>query len=324
MLKKLVIPIIIYIFLMFFIPCAAVYFFCNTPKLAKNPIYVKTYIADRNTVSEFELEEYLVGVVGAEMPATFPDEALKAQAVAARTFIISKMNSASKDADTHDGSGAPVCTDPSHCKAWKSQEELASAWGEEGGKAEEYLTKIKNAVQSTKGEIITYDGKPIAAVYYSMSGGKTENSVDVWGGDVPYLKSVSSSFDQKAPGFNSESAFTTDEFKRVISAENPNVVFADNPELWVSDVVYSEGGGVISLKIGGKEFKGTRLRTLFSLRSHNFTLSFADGLAIFKVKGYGHGVGMSQWGCKYLAEDGKTYVDILKYYYSGVEIENGG
>ncbi len=317
--RKIILSVIIYIALMFFIPWATVYFsgFNSAPDI--HPATVKSYIVEENAVREFPLEEYLVGVVGAEMPATFPIEALKAQAVAARTFIVYKSASAGNDA--HGGTGAPVCTDPGHCKAWKSNRELLSSWGGDSTVSEEYMNKIKKSVTDTRGEIITYEGKPISAVYYSMSGGSTENSADVWGGNVPYLKSVNSSFDEKAPGFSSEAAFTTDEFKRVILSENPSAVFGSDPSLWVTEIIRSEGGGVISLKIGGTKFKGTRIRTLFSLRSHNFTIEFSDGIALFRVKGYGHGVGMSQWGSRFLAEEGKTYAEILKYYYSGVEIE---
>ena len=300
------------------IPGIPMFFFSEKPPAVHRDITVKSYISAEGIVREFPLEEYLVGVVGAEMPAVFPEEALKAQAVAARTFIISKMNSA--DTEAHSGTGAYVCTDPGHCKAWKSDEELFSAWGGETTAAEDYMQKIRKAVADTEGEIVTFKGEPISAVYYSMSGGKTENSEDVWGGTVPYLKSVSSSFDQNAPGFSSEAVFTIDEFRRVITQENPAALLGDDPTLWVSDIVTSEGGGVISLEIGGQEFKGTRIRTLFSLRSHNFTLDFSDGLVTFKVKGYGHGVGMSQWGSRFLAENGKSHVDILKYYYTGVEI----
>ena len=316
--KRLICIIIIYILLIFIIPSAVVYFFrdaTGTRPGTYTPVTIKSYISDEDKVEEFPLEEYLVGVVAAEMPASFPEEALKAQAVAARTFIVSRSLSDAGDVPEH--KGAVVCTNPAHCKAWRNIETLKSGWGE---KAEEYEAKIKNAVASTEGKLILYEGKPISAVYYSMSSGNTENSADVWGGDLPYLKSVNSSFDSKAPGFASQAAFTPEEFKRVILTENPKAVLGDDPSLWVGQAVTSEGGGVMTIKIGGELFKGTRLRTLFSLRSHCFTLSYTDGVMLFEVKGYGHGVGMSQWGSRFLAEEGKTYTEILKYYYTGVEI----
>ena len=319
--RRFFICIIIYLLLLFMLPALIIFFFSRgfPPPTAPsaNSIKVNSFVVAENTLRDFPLEEYLVGVVGAEMPATFPLEALKAQAVAARTFIISRMNESQKEA--HGGTGASVCTDPAHCKAWKSDEELRRSWGEG---SEEYYKKIKAAVEDTRGEIVLFRGQPISAVYYSMSSGNTENSEDVWGGVVPYLKSVSSSFDENAPGFNSSASFTTDEFKGVILQENPDAVLEGDPAGWITEIKNSEGGGVLSLKIGGQDFKGTRLRTLFSLRSHNFTVSISEGIVTFDVKGYGHGVGMSQWGSRFLAEEGKTYEEILKYYYTGVEMGN--
>ena len=284
-------------------------------KLGSRPYKIKSYIVSADEVREFDLEEYLVGVVGAEMPASFPEEALKAQAVAARTFIISRVMADKGDVPEH--KGAPVCTNPAHCKAWKSVDELTAAWGDN---AKENLSKIEKAVKSTENEIAVYKGTPISAVYYSMSGGNTENAADVWGGDVPYLKSVSSSFDENAPNFNSSAEFTLDEFKEIVLKEAPEAVFGENPAEWFSEPVLSEGGGVMSIKIGGIEFKGTKIRTMFSLRSHNFAVSTDGDKIVFNVKGYGHGVGLSQWGSKFLADSGKNYIDILKYYYTGIEV----
>ncbi len=329
--KRTVMYITVYALLIFFIPFFVVSFYGNTPqkeerlsknflkqseiKLGEKPYKIKSYIVSADEVREYELEEYLIGVVGAEMPASFPDDALKAQAVAARTFIISRIMADKGDVPEH--KGAAVCTNPAHCKAWKSTEELCAAWGD---KAEENLKKIKTAVKATENEIIVYNGEPITAVYYSMSGGKTENAADVWGGEVPYLKSVASGFDENAPNFNSEASFTFDEFKEIILKEAPDAVFGENPAEWFSDAALSEGGGVMSIKIGGVEFKGTKIRTMFSLRSHNFTVAPVGDKIVFKVKGYGHGVGLSQWGSKFLADSGKSYIDILKYYYTGVEV----
>ena len=326
--KRFFIYLLIYFFLLFIIPVFTVQFTLS-PLWGKNaentrlikeslgdaPYKIKSYIKGEDKIEEFPLEEYLLGVVAAEMPGSFPDEALKAQAIAARTHIVSRVLAGESNDSAH--KGAAVCTDPAHCKAWTDFEALKKEWEKAG---ENYGEKIENAVRSTSGEIILYDGKPISAVYYSMSSGNTENASDVWGGDVPYLKSVNSSFDENAPNFNSAASFTTDEFKRVILKENSEANLGENPELWIGEIKTSQGGGVLEIEIGGKYFKGTRIRTLFSLRSHNFTIAVADGIVTFNVKGYGHGVGMSQWGCNFLAKEGKNCYDILKYYYSGVEI----
>lgn len=317
---KAIIIFILYFALIFIIPyiiCTVLLPKNNTVSIAEEEFAtIKSYVVSQGETREFPLEEYLVGVVGAEMPATFPEDALKAQAVAARTHIISKIRSGGNTAPEHHG--GDVCTNPSHCKAWKSEAELSASWGEN---AQEYLKKIKKAVNDTANEIVVYEGEPISAVYHAMSSGNSENSEDVWGGEVPYLKSVSSSFDADAPGFESATSFTAEEFKNVIKKESSDADFSAPPSQWVKNPVLSEGGGVIAIDIGGITFKGTLIRTLFGLRSHNFTITYTpEDVFIFNVKGYGHGVGMSQWGCKFLAEDGKTYTDILKYYYTGVDI----
>ncbi|MDP4118808.1 MAG: stage II sporulation protein D [Bacillota bacterium] len=325
--------ILTYFLLIFLIPATVVYFGVHTAvhnsggnslsfelrseifkKFGKPPYKIKSYIVAKDTVQEFELENYLVGVVAAEMPASFPEEALKAQAVVARTYIVSRTLADKGDVAEH--KGAPICTNPAHCNAWKSTEDARTGWG---NVADEYLAKVTKAVNDTKGQIILYNGKPISAVYYAMSGGSTENAADVWGGNVPYLKSVSSSFDKNAPNFSTTAEFTFDEFRNIITGENAKANLSGNPNSWIGAVSTSQGGGVTSIVIGGQAFKGTRLRTLFSLRSQNFTVEITDRV-IFHVKGYGHGVGMSQWGCKFLAEGGKNYEEILKYYYTGVEI----
>lgn len=277
---------------------------------------ITVYIKSEDRVAEMDFEEYLYGVVGAEMPAAFPLEALKAQAVAARTFALNRTENGTEKETRH--KGADICTDPSHCKAWISMDERLAKWDEQN--RETYRRKITAAVDETKGIIMTYGGKPITAVFYAISSGKTENSKDVWGGDVPYLKSVSSPYDKDAPGYASTAEFSLDEFKKRISAEFQSAEFSENPSEWYKNEKRSEGGAVISCEIGGVEIKGTKIRTIFNLRSHNYTLSLTDK-AVFSVKGYGHGVGLSQWGAKFYAEKGKNYRDILKLYYSGIDFD---
>lgn len=323
--KKPLLYIILYYFLIFLIPFSVCFFAVETNNLSYSTKVeinkkmengkIKSYISALDTLQEFSLEEYLMGVVAAEMPASFPLDALKAQAVAARTFVISKVANDKGDVSEH--KGAPVCTNPAHCKAWKSLDELKNAWGE---KWEEYYENVRQSVQETEGEIVLYNGEPITAVYYSMSGGKTENSQDVWGGSLPYLKSVNSSFDENAPNFNSACSFTPEEFKNIILANYPHLIPADDPSVWVGEAVRSQAGGVMEITILGEKIKGTKMRSMFSLRSHNFTLEYKGGAFHFNVKGYGHGVGLSQWGSKFLAEEGKNYKDILRYYYTGVTI----
>ncbi len=282
------------------------------------PTYSQTisvYFKEEDKVKTVPLEDHLLGVVSAEMPVSFPLEALKAQAVASRSYILDKLASGGDKIEGH--KGAAVCTDSSHCKAWISKEARLKSWPEKD--AEKNWEKITAAVESTAGEYMTYDGEPITAVFYAISSGKTERAVDVWGGDVPYLQNANSIHDKNAPGYSSKKEFSFTEVKSLLKEKFPEIKLSKNPADWYSDETRSTGGAVLSCKFGNIPLKGTEVRTLFSLRSHNYRLSFKDDTFIFDVVGYGHGVGMSQWGAKFYADDGKNYRDILRIYYKGVE-----
>ena len=280
---------------------------------------ITAYIKNEDKVVTMDLEEYLWGAVSAEMPASFPLEALKAQAVAARSYIINKVEKNGKSIPEH--KGADVCTDSAHCKAWLSVEERMGKWAAD--EREKNRIKIETAISETAGEIMTYGGETVNAVFYAISSGKTESASEVWGGDVPYLKSAESPLDVNAPGYASTVVVSAENFKSEFLKKHPEAVFGENKKDWYSDEIRSEGGGVLTCRIGGVKVKGTEVRSIYGLRSHNFTLKY-DGDWIFEVKGYGHGVGMSQWGAKFYAEEGKSYRDILRIYYSGVEFENIG
>lgn len=273
---------------------------------------ITVYNPETDKVMEMDLEEYLCGVLCAEMPASFPYEALKAQAVAARTYIVKRCENAPSD----EHKGAMVCTSSAHCNAWLSKDERMKKWDKRQAQAN--WNKIVSAVNDTSGEIMTYDGVPITAVFYAISSGKTENAEDVWGGNVPYLQSAESPHDTRAPGYSSIVSFSKEEFKSIILSAGKGADLSASPKNWCQNENRSEGGAVLDCMIGGAVFKGTEIRSLFSLRSHNYTLSYDNGTFTFNVKGYGHGVGMSQWGAKYYAEEGKNYKDILKIYYSGI------
>ena len=257
---------------------------------------------------------YAIPAIFAEMPASFPLEALKAQAVASRSYILDKIGNQS---DAH--KGADVCTDPSHCKAWMSKEERFDKW--EKSEREKNWAKIIAATTETAGEYMTFDGEPITAVFYAISSGTTERAADVWGNDIPYLQNAASPMDKNAPNYRSTEEFSKEEFRQLLLADSPELKLTGNPSDWYSDEIRSSGGAVLSCNIGGKSFKGTDIRRIFSLRSHNYTLSFKNKKFIFDVVGYGHGVGMSQWGAKFYAEQGKNYRDILRIYYTGITFE---
>ena len=256
---------------------------------------------------EMAAEEYIVGVVAGEVYPTFSPEALKAQAVAARTYLYYKMDGGGC------AKGADICTDSKHCQAYKSDEKMRSQWGEN---YEKYLKNIREAVESTAGEILTYDSKPICALYHSSSVGKTEDCVSVFGGNRPYLVSVDTPIDTEK--YTQEKSFTKDEFVSKINAAFPDLSI-DKIDLKI--ISFTDAGRVSTVKIGEKSIKATALRKALDLRSTDFTFRIADGKIIFTQRGYGHGVGMSQHGAQALALSGKTYSEILLHYYTGCEIE---
>lgn len=255
------------------------------------------------------MEEYLRGVVPAEMPASFPEEALKAQTVAARTFAIRTMR-----AGRH---GGAVCADSACCQAWLSAEQLEARYGTAYQAAEE---KVHRAIRQTDGVVATCDGELIEAVYFSSSGGRTEDARAVWGGEVAYLRSVES------PG--EETAETVDvvevpleAFREKLLSCAPEAELSCAPADWLGAVAYSAGGGVETVEIGGVAWSGTQLRALFGLRSTLFTVTVGETGAVFRTRGYGHRVGMSQYGARAMAEAGATYDRILQHYYTGIQLK---
>ena len=175
-------------------------------------------------------------------------------------------------------------------------------------------------MRESAGEVLTFGGELIDAVYFSCSGGATEAAVAVWGTDVPYLQSVESPGEEIAPRFSSQEIFAPAEFSEILRAENPDVHLTGSPETWVGETAYTEGGSVETCVIGGIAFSGTKLRQLFGLNSARFTLTLKDGQFVFDVQGFGHRVGMSQYGAESMARIGFSYRSILLYYYQGAEI----
>lgn len=308
--KRFLLIIIAVIFITIFIPLAVVMLMnrfidnsvpYSSPETAKQ---VKVYFHSSDTTEDMDVRSYLIGVTAAEMPAEFETEALKAQAVAARTYLASHTPGAHN--------GADICTDSTHCQAWISEEKFKSV------NSDELWNKIVNAVSSTENEIITYKGKPISAVFFSSSPGITENAEDVWGKAVPYLKSVKSLGDNNAPNYRSELTLSTAEFKRIAEENIENVTW-DNALF--DSIEYTKADSIKALKIGGISVKGTELRSFYGLRSTNVTISISDENVNFSVIGHGHNVGMSQYGANYMALQGSSYKDILQHYYSGIKIE---
>lgn len=242
-----------------------------------------------------ELEEYVAGVVAAEMPAAFPVEALKAQAVAARTYQVRQMQAEGSTSVLYDVG-----------QAYLSDEEQKEKWGESYAV---YAGKIRNAVRATAGEIMTYEGEPILAAFHAQSGGRTEDAENVWHTAVPYLKSVDSEEDRQAPN---------NETTAVFSAKALAARLGVAQDVTVSVKKRTEAGYVAEVHAGDKTFSGREIRELLGLRSANFTIAKSGDSYLFTVHGYGHGAGMSQYGASFLAEQGKDYHEILRHYYTDI------
>ena len=264
------------------------------------------------SVVEMDVNEYLWGVVAAEMPASFELEALKAQAIAARTYALRKAGAGSANHPDAD-----ICGDHTCCQAYISPARAAGNWG---ANAENYTRKITAAIVETDGLVILYEGALIDAVFHSSSGEKTQNAVEVWGGSVPYLVSVESPEGDDVPNYNSAVTMDLEIFKDTVRANYPEAVFADDPQSWIGEVTRTDAGSVSEIVIGGVPMSGRQVRSLCGLRSANFTASVEGNEVVFDVIGFGHGVGMSQYGANSMAKSGSTCEEILKWYYSGVTI----
>ena len=262
-------------------------------------------------LEELELDTYLTQVVLSEMPASFAQEALKAQAVAARTFTCRQLE-AGKHAD------ADVCADSGCCQACLTVQQLRTRYGVDFPAA---WDKAAAAVQDTQGEVLTYNGRLIDAVYFSCSGGSTEDAAAVWGADVPYLRSVESPGEQDAAKYESRVCVTAEAFAETLRSLDSAVQLTGDPDEWIQRITRTAGGGVELLTAGGREFSGVQLRRAFGLNSTKFTLLYENGTFSFDVLGYGHRVGMSQYGADAIARLGFDYAVILRYYYRGAALE---
>ena len=274
---------------------------------------VKLLHAKTGEVEEIELDNYLLGVVSSEMPANFEIEALKAQAVVARTYTIYKITSGKK----HEN--ADICDDSNCCQAWITKEERLNKWNE--SERESNWAKIEEAVNSTKGKIIVYEGKPINAFFHSNSGGITDTATNVWGGsNYPYLQAVETSGEDAYSQYNSEVTITKDEFISKIKEYHNDFEIDFSKENQIEILEYTDGERVKTIKIGNLNLSGVEVRTIFGLRSAKFEVTIDGENIKFTVVGYGHGVGMSQTGADSMAKQGNNYEEIIKHFYTGVEI----
>lgn len=266
------------------------------------------------SVAELTMEDYLWGVVAAEMPAAFEPEALKAQACAARTYTVICQNAS---AEKHPQ--ADICGDSTCCQAYTEREAAELRWGMN---AQSYTEKITQAVAQTDGLGILYRGQPIQALFFSSAPGKTVDAVAVWGNAVDYLKSVDSPEGEEVPNYHSRAILTDREVRALVGERYPSADLSGDPAGWFGTAARTEGGTVTSIPLGGVTLTGGQVRSLFSLRSAAFTVAWDGASFVFDVIGYGHGVGMSQYGANAMAKQGKTFRDILTWYYTDTAVEN--
>lgn len=262
--------------------------------------FVSRRTADGSSV-RMTMTDYLTGVLLAEMPADFEPEALKAQAVVARTYTQKAQVTGGKHAD------GSVCTESTCCQGWIDPDTYLRDRG-----SPEDVEKIRNAVLETAGYVLTYDGTLIEATYFSCSGGATEDAAAVWGRDFPYLRSVDSPGEAQGSHYTDTVSFTPQSFSEALG-----VTLTGTPDTWFGYTTYTAGGGVNSMIIGGKEYHGTQLRSMLKLRSTAFTVTVREEVIYITTRGYGHRVGMSQYGADAMAVAGSSYSQILAHYYQG-------
>lgn len=295
------------------------------PKEAAEPVVVlppgkvdSSYtvrVLEQGIVTEIPMDQYLQCVVRAEMPASFDQEALCAQAVAARTYTLYKMISGGRHPE------ADICTDATCCQAYLTAEKAAESWGDETERNE---AKICNAVSATDGQTMVYGGVPILAVFHAASPGQTRRAGEVWSSDLPYLQSVSSpEKGESIPNYYSRVEMSAQSFRDTFLQAYPEATLSGDPTEWITALT-ATAGSVDTATIGGVTVRGVELRQLYGLRSAAFEIEVQGDNIIFFVTGYGHGVGMSQYGANEMAAQGAGWREILMHYYSGIDIEIRG
>lgn len=283
---------------------------------------VNLYLSKQDKNINLNLEEYIMSVVAAEMPASYEMEALKAQAVIARTYTLNKIET-KKIYGNENHPNSDICDDINDCQAYITKDDRINKWNLDKGESDKLWNKIEEAVISTQGVIITYKNEPIKAFFHANSGGMTENVELVWNGQpIEYLKSVETMGENNYKQYSSRVEYSFEEFKNIMKERysNFNINFDDNNCIQVVD--RSKSNRVLNIKIGNIEMTGVNAREMFGLKSTNFEVLIENNKIIFNVIGYGHGIGMSQTGANELAKNGYDYQDIIHHFYTNVKIEN--
>lgn len=331
--KKVIVVYLICIIGMFFLPVFLVkkYDVVQNEAIDYNT-KIKLLITEKNEVIDISLDEYIMGVLVGEMPVSYNLEALKAQAVVARTYTLNKIKN-SKDTKESSHENADMCDDINHCQAYKTKEYALNCWDD--NEENEKWNKIKTAVLETKNEVITHNGELINAFFHANSGGNTEDIVNIWGHEnIPYLKSVEGNEENE---LLDNVNLTCEQINKIMIEKYPEYIKIEDEQLKSKESAANSGdlyknvikiieknssGRVSKIQISNIILDGTEARSLFGLRSTFFEIKFTNAEFCFETKGYGHGIGLSQDGANNMASKGKTYQEIIKHFYTGVEIEN--
>lgn len=270
---------------------------------------ISVFMTASNTTEKMDMREYIIGTVAAEMPASYDDEALKAQALAAVTYAEYQK----KNGDKSNLDGADISDNSNTHQGYMTKEQMKEKWGDA---FDTYYEKISNAVDAVLDKVITYEGELIIAAYHAISPAKTESAENAWGVQIPYLVSVESEGDTDSARYLSTVTVSDNDLKELMGKESVN---ADGNDIKINST--SDAGTVLEMTVCGKSINGNEARDMFTLRSPCFSVEYENGEYIFTVKGYGHGVGLSQYGADRLAKQGMTYEQIINHYYTDVKIE---
>lgn len=273
---------------------------------------ISVFMTTENETEVMDMRDYIIGAVAAEVPASYNDEAIKAQALAAVTFAEYKKRNGTESGIQ----GADISDDSSKHQGYMTKEEMKEKWGDA---YDVYYKKIADAVDDVIDKVIVYDDEPIMAAYHAISSGKTESAENMWGEDIEYLVSTDSDWDTQSTRYKSEVILSSEDIEKLMKFTD-NADFSTEKEDWIKITEVSESGTVLEASVCGIELTGMEVRNLFSLRSPVFSVEYSDGEYVFTVSGYGHGVGMSQNGANSMAENGSTYEEIINHYYKGVTI----
>ena len=327
-LKKYLQAVIIFILFITLIPMIALLAGDKPQKIGSTVIKstlspletVKILDTEAGTVTELPIRDYLIGAVAAQMPYEYEEEALKCQAILAHTYILSR-HIAEQDEPSKELLGADISLDSTVYQPYFDDEKIKDLYGDN---AENAKKKIAACVDDVIGLVATYDGRPIISAFHGISSGFTESAENAWGIDIPYLKSVESEFDPSSSDYSKKYIITADELKAKLLETYPELEFESPPDKWLDISETSRGGTVLSIGIGDKKTKlsGYDFMKLFDLRSPHFRFECKDDTFTFTVCGCGHLVGMSQYGANELAKNKKTYEQILKFYFKGIELES--